>query len=90
MSFLNSLLSLPREGLTIAATILVALVVVWLCTLFSRQRFVTIKRSEETELMAFQLRRIADAVEQIAARSEMQSPVDSGVSKHLGLSTFGH
>ena len=89
MSFLHSLLSLPREGLIIAGTIVGALLAVWACTLFSRQRYVTIRRSEETELLAFHIRRMADAVERLAAARENQSPVEPDTGKHVGMSTFG-
>jgi hypothetical protein len=90
MSFLHSLLSLPREGLVIAACVVIGLLVVFLFALFSRRRYVTIKQSEETELLVFHIRRIADALERLSVARETHSPVDSGVSKHAGMSTFGH
>ncbi len=90
MSFLHSLLSLPREGLVIAACVVIGLLVVCLFALFSRRRYVTIKQSEETELIVFHIRRIADALERLSAVREIQPPIDSGASKHAGMSTFGH
>jgi hypothetical protein len=92
MSFLHSLLSLPREGLAISAAVVAGLlIVVWLLTLFAtRQRFVTIKRSEETELLAFHIRRIADALDRLAAERASLPPVDAGADKRVGMSTYGH
>jgi hypothetical protein len=90
MTFLHELLSLPREGLIISAAIIVALLVlVWLSALLSRHRYVTIKRSEETEFMAFHLRRIADAIERLSVARETQPPTDTEASRHAGMSTFG-
>jgi hypothetical protein len=88
MSFLHSVLSLPREGLIIVACVVIGLLVVCLFSLFSRRRYVTIKQSEETELIVFHIRRIADALERLSAAHENQPPVDSGASKHAGMSMF--
>jgi hypothetical protein len=91
MSFLHSLLSLPREGLIVTGAVVVGLLVIWFFTLFvSRRRYVTIKRSEETEFIGFHLRRIADALERLAtAREAAQHPIDTGSSKHVGMSMLG-
>ena len=89
MTFLRSLLSLPREGLVITAIIVAALLATCLFALFSQRRFVTIKKSEETELMAFHLRRIADALEQLANTNETRPPVDADTSSQAGMSIFG-
>jgi hypothetical protein len=88
MTFLHSLLSLPREGLIIAATVVAGLLVVCLSALFSfsRRRFITIKRSEETDLIAFHIRRIADAVEKLAAAPEAQPPADATKGRQVGMS----
>ena len=90
MSFLHSLLSLPREGLAISAAVVAGLLImVWLVTLFAtRQRYVTIKRSEETELLAFHIRRIADALDRLAADRASQLPADTGADKRVGMSTY--
>jgi len=73
MQFLYSISPLWREGLTIGATVAVSLIVLWLCGIFSRRRFVVIKRSEETELIAFHLRRIADAMERLSSAEGLRS-----------------
>jgi hypothetical protein len=92
MSFLHSLLSLPREGLAISAAVLAGLMIfVWFLTLFAtRQRYVTIKRSEETELLAFHIRRIADALDRLSAERASHPPADAVPEKRVGLSTYGH
>ncbi len=91
MSFLHSLLALPREGLAISAAVLAGLlIIVWLLTLFAtRQRYVTIRRSEETELLAFHIRRIADALDRLAAERASQPPADAGAEKRVGMSAYG-
>ena len=89
MSFLHSLLSLPREGLVIAASVVIGLLVICLFALLSRRRYVTIKQSEETELIVFHIRRIADALERLSVARETQPHVDTGGEKHLGMSMFG-
>jgi hypothetical protein len=90
MSFLHSLLSLPREGLIISAAVLAGLLVIWFFTLFiSRQRYVMIKRSDETEFLAFHLRRIADALEKLAAARDTQPTADASANKRVGMSMSG-
>ena len=91
MTFLRSILSLPREGLIITGAVIAGLLVISFFTLFvSRRRFVIVKRSEETEFIGFHLRRIADALERLAtAREASQPPVDTNEGKHAGMSMFG-
>ena len=91
MSFLRSLLSLPREGLIVTGAVLAGFLVVWFFSLFaSRGRYVIVKRSEETEFIGFHLRRIADALERLAtAREAAQSPMNTGSSKPIGMSMSG-
>ena len=61
MSFLHSVVSFQLGWVIAAAAVVAALLVLWISTLLSRKFFVTIRRSDETEVMAFHLRRIADA-----------------------------
>jgi len=58
----------------------------------SRRLFVTIKKSEETELVAFHLRRIADALERLAVtrESQAQPSLDPSAGRTASLPTFGH
>lgn len=93
MSFLRSVLSLPAGQLLPLAAVVGVLVVLWISALLSRRHFITIKRSEETELIAFELRRIADAVERLSVARESQSqshtPVETGSGRSIGMSMFG-
>ncbi len=89
MQFLNSISLLWREGLTIGATVVVSLIVLWLCGIFSRRRFIVIKRSEETELITFHLRRIADAMERFSSAEAPRPPVEVATERHMSASTFG-
>jgi hypothetical protein len=89
MQFLNSISPLYREGIAVGTVILASLVALWLCGIFSRQRFIVIKRSEETELIAYQLRRIADAMERLSSTQEPRPPADVPVEKHMSASIFG-
>jgi hypothetical protein len=93
MQFLNSISPLSREGLAIGATIVVSLVALWLCGIFSRRRFIFIKKSEETELIAYQLRRIADAMDRLASanvtRPPAELPAEDPAEGHVNASMFG-
>ncbi len=93
MQFLQSISPLSREGLIVIATVVVCLIVLWLVGLFSRRRFIIIKRSEETELLAYQLRRIADAMERLSSAEVPRPPVEAvptvPTERHVGASIFG-
>jgi hypothetical protein len=89
MSFLQSVVSVPMVWLIAAAAVAATLLVLWLSTLMSRRWYVTLRRSEETELIGFHLRRIADAVEQISAKQEQQRPLDTAAPKSVAMSMFG-
>jgi len=91
MSFVHSLLSVPPGVLIAVSAVVVVLLALWLSALFSRWHFVTIKRSEETELIAFELRRIADAVERLSSARDThaQPPVENPTARSAGLSIFG-
>ncbi len=89
MQFLHWISPLSREGLTVLATVVVCLAALWLCGLFSRRRFIVIKRSEETELIAYQLRRIADAMERLPSAELPQPPAEVHAGRHVSASMFG-
>jgi hypothetical protein len=90
MSVVQSLLSLPAGALFAATAVLIILLALWLSSLFSRRHFITIRRSEETELVAFNLRRIADALERISAEREIRAPaVETTTERPVGMSAFG-
>ena len=95
MSVVHSLLSLPAGVLFAAAAVLIVLLALWLSSLFSRRHFITIRRSEETELIAFNLRRIADALERISAERDIRAQVvettterSAGMERPVGMSMF--
>jgi hypothetical protein len=94
MQFLNSISPLSREGIALAATIAASIFALWLCGIFSRRRFIVIKKSEETELIAFQLRRIADAIERLTSANEPRPPAEVPAAevpaeRHVTASIFG-
>lgn len=95
MSYGQSILSLPAGVLFAAAAVVIILLALWLSSLFSRRHFITIRRSEETEVIAFNLRRIADALERISAEREIRTPEEAtmerpvGMERHIGMSMFG-
>lgn len=91
MSFLHSVVSLQMGWLIAAGILAATLLVLWISTLLSRRWFITIKKSEETELLAFHLRRIADALERLATTREAQAQpaLDTSSEKPVGMSMFG-
>jgi hypothetical protein len=89
MQFLQSISPLSREGVAVLATVVVSLLVLWLFSIFSRRRFIVIKKSEETELIAYQLRRIADAMERFSAEQEPRPPAEVSTERHVRASIFG-
>jgi len=91
MSFLYSIVSIQMGWLITAAIVTACLLALWISALLSRRLFVTIKRSDETELLAFHLRRIADALERLAAtrESQTQPSLNTSTDKPVGMSAFG-
>ncbi|HXC33848.1 MAG TPA: hypothetical protein VNZ56_15320 [Verrucomicrobiae bacterium] len=70
MTFLHSVVSIPVGWIVAAAIAGTTLVVLWIATLLSRRWYVTIRKSEETEVMHYYLRRIAESLERLAAARE--------------------
>jgi hypothetical protein len=89
MQFLNSISPLSREGLAVGAIIVASLIVLWLCGIFSQRRYIVIKRSEETELIAYQLRRIADAIERLSSAEVPRPPAEVPTGRQMNASMFG-
>lgn len=93
MTYLHSILSLPPGALFAVAGVLILMSALWLASLFSRRHFVTIRRSEETELISFELRRIADAIERLAsvreAQAQPQPESSNSTGRSVGMSMFG-
>jgi hypothetical protein len=92
MSFLHSVVSLQMAWLVAAAIVGASLLVLWISTLLSRRWYVTIRKSEETELLVLCLSRIADSLDRLAGTREspIQPSLDASERKPLGLSMFGH
>jgi hypothetical protein len=91
MSFLHSAVSFQMGWLIVVGIVAASLLVLWISSLFSRRLFVTIKKSEETELVAFHLRRIADGLERLATTRETQAQpaLSTSTEKPVGMSVFG-
>jgi len=91
MSFLHSIVSIQMGWLIGAAIVVAFLLVLWISTLLSRRWFVTIKKSEETEMLAYHLGRIAYALERIASTREpnTQPSLDTNTDKAVSMSIFG-
>ena len=70
MTFLHSVVSIPMGWIVAAAIAGTTLVVLWIATLLSRRWYITIRKSEETELMHYYLRRMAESLERLAAAPE--------------------
>ena len=72
MSVFHTVVSIQLGWLIIAAAAILgaSVVVLGLSMFFSRRWYVTIRKSEETELVKIYLSRIADAVERLAASRE--------------------
>ena len=62
----------------IAAAILLGL---WISTLLSRRWYVTLRKSDETELMGLYLSRIAEALERLSASREIPAPAQAAASE---------
>lgn len=91
MSFLHTVVSVPMGWVVATGIFAVSLLVLWISSFLSRRWFVTIKKSDETELMAFYLRRIAEALERlaVAGESRAQPSLDTDSTRPVGMSMFG-
>ena len=91
MSFLHSIVSVPMGWVVAAGIFAASLLVLWISSFLSRRWFVTIKKSDETELMAFYLGRIAEALERLAEarESRAQPSVETDSTRPVSMSMFG-
>jgi hypothetical protein len=92
MTFLHSVVSIRMGWIMAAAIAGTTLVVLWIATLLSRRWYITIRKSEETEVLHYYLRRIAESLERLAAarESRTESSVDAGDARPVGTSLLGH
>ena len=77
MTFLHSVVSIPMGWIVAAAIVGTTLVVLWIATLLSRRWYITIRKSEETELLHYYLRRIAESLERLSAARELAATRES-------------
>jgi hypothetical protein len=92
MSFLHSVVSFQMGYLIAAVVVGASFLVLWISTLLSRRWYVTIRKSEETELLVVCLSRIADSLDRLAGTREspmLQRSSDSSERKPVGISMFG-
>lgn len=87
---LPAILSLPREVLIgIAAVAVLAVFCFWLLVRAGRRRYVTLRQSDTTDMIAYQLGRIADALERLSVQRE-PPPASTGKStSEVYMSMFG-
>ena len=103
MSFLHSTVTFQMGWLIAVAVLATFLLVLWIATLLSRNRFVTIRKSEETEMMSHFLSRIAESLDRLAparepqtqppletnTRTETNEPMETNAPRPVGMSIFG-
>jgi hypothetical protein len=91
MSFLHSIVSVQMGWLVAAGIVGAGLLALWISTLLSRRWYVTLRRSEETELMSLYLSRMADALERLAATREPlpQPHLDADATRPVDMSMLG-
>lgn len=77
MTFLHSVVSIPMGWIVAAAIAGTTLLVLWIATLLSRRWYITIRKSEETEVIHYYLRRIAESLERMAAVRESATARES-------------
>jgi hypothetical protein len=92
MSFLHSTVSIPMGWIVAAGIVGAALLALWISTLLSRRWYVTLRKSEETELMGLYLSRIADALERLSVSREapaQAAALETTSPKPVGFSMLG-
>jgi hypothetical protein len=80
------------RGVLFAAGAVVVLLLIWLWAHYGRRRYLVIRKSEATEAIAYQLGRIADALESLAPRQAQPSvpaEEETGPRRMNWLSMFG-
>ena len=82
MTFLHSVVSFPVGYLIATVAVIAALAAMWIATLLSRRLYVTIRKSEETELISVYLSRIADSLERIEASGARPVEFDEYRERH--------
>jgi len=68
ISFVNRYITITAHDLLIFALAILVCLMLWSAIYFSRKRVVVLRRSSGTDQLTFELSRIADALERIAAQ----------------------
>lgn len=82
MTFLHSVVSFPVGYLIATVALVAALAAMWIATLLSRRLYVTVRKSEETEMVTIYLSRIADSLERLAASREPLMHLEEPRERH--------
>lgn len=92
MSYLSWISHLPKDVLAGAAAVfLLLLFLLWMR--FGRRHYLIVKKSDATQLITYELGRIADALDRLAVVNEPSPPpgeqAQTQTHKRLSLSIFG-
>ncbi|HKV05267.1 MAG TPA: hypothetical protein VJO53_09200 [Candidatus Acidoferrales bacterium] len=91
MQYVNWLLSLPR-GVLAGAAAVVVLLVIWSWARIGRRHYLVVKKSDATQLVTYELGRIADALERLSSLPpphEVAPSAEVNSTKRVDLSMFG-
>jgi hypothetical protein len=90
VQYLQWIFSLPRAVLiAIAMIAALAIFCFWLLARAGRRRIVTLQHSDATEMIAFQLARIADAVERLSLQQGPPPASTQRTENAVRMSMFG-
>jgi len=94
MQYVTWILNLPR-GVLIGAGAVVILLLIWSWARFGRRHYLVVKKSDATQLITYELGRIADALERLSSsplppplRAEEANPAPNP-SRRISMSMFG-
>jgi hypothetical protein len=76
-------ITITGHDMILVSAFLVIGLVFWIAIYFSRRRIVFLKRSSGTDQVAFELSRIADALERIASRPVERAIAAAALRQHL-------
>jgi hypothetical protein len=93
MHYVYWVLSLPR-GVLIGAGTVVVLLLMWSWARFGRRHYLVVKKSDATQMITYELGRIADALERLSStplpplRAE-EANTSPNPAKRINMSMFG-
>ncbi len=93
MHYVSWILNQPREVL-VGAVAIFFLLVFWIWVRFGHRQLVVVKQSDATQLITYELGRIADALDRLSSLPpprETLRPTEAGASqeKRISMSMFG-